>query len=325
MTTRRAVAIAVVALVLSCVAAVLLGPRALGAGEAMAALRGSGSPMLRTLLWAFRLPRVVGAVLLGALLGLSGGMLQRSTRNLLADPGLLGLHAGAQVALLVLLLRVEPLVAGRWRAPVAFVGAAAAAGIVWLLARRDGEVHPRRLLLIGIAVGAGLHAVGLALAFAAPGEVFSRALIWSTGTLGGVRWSDDALLAGALLLLTCVALPMARALDALGLGEESAALVGVHVARVRLVSVTVAVSAAALCTAVGGGIAFVGLLAPNLALRLTGPRTRPLLLLAVVTGAIVVVVADTLARTLLGAAELPTGVLVAMVGAPYFLWLLVTR
>lgn len=283
------------------------------------------------LLSTFRAPRVAGAVLIGALLALSGCLLQSVTRNVLADSGMLGLHSGAHLLLVILLLALEPVTAGRLRVPVAFAGATAAAALVFFTARRGRTSSARGdgMLIVGIAIGAMLHAAGLLLAFAAPSEILARAMAWSTGHVGGLGSRDISLLATVLFGVGAIALLIGPRLDVLALGDERAQALGVSVARLRLLATGLAVFAAAVCVAVGGAVPELGLLAPNLARRITraraGLRTRPLLVLAACCGSLLLIFADLLGRTAFGFFELPAGILIAAVGTPYFLWLLVTR
>ncbi len=313
-------------LLLVCVLGLLAGSHWLSPHKLWLALTSSETPSadLR-LLSTFRLPRVAGAVLIGALLSLSGCLLQGVTRNVLADPGLLGLHSGAHLALVILLVFANPVAAGYLRVPVACSGAIAAAVLVFAASRHRGSTSRDLLLIVGIALGAALHAVGLLVAFSAPSEVLARAMVWTTGNLSGIGGRELSLLGLVFVFVAPVAWGIGKQLDILTLGEDGASSLGVSVNRVRLLAMALGVLGAAVCVAVGGAIASVGLIAPNLARRLVGPRSRPLLLLSACGGATLVVLADTIGRTAFGMLELPAGILVAAVGTPYFLWLLVIR
>lgn len=323
--TVRSIGFACVAVTAACLAGICLGQRIVHPTEALAAFAGGGDPAVGTLLFDLRLPRLTAALLIGAILGLAGGLLQGATRNVLAEPGLLGIHAGAGLAVIALFVIVDPLIANHWMSVASCAGGAVAALLVWWIAGRDGRTRPATLLLTGIAVAAGLGALATALAFAASPETFARAQIWNTGSLTGLGWNDCLLLAATMIACLAAAVALARPLDVLALGDATATTLGARPQRVRLAAIAVAVAGASLCAAVGGGIAFVGLLAPNLARWIVGQRHRPMLLVAACCGAAVLAIADTLARTVAGTGELPTGILVAVVGTPYFLWLLVHR
>lgn len=326
MSRRTTLLLAVMILLLVFVIALLAGSHWLSPRKVWLALTSpENSSADLQLLSNFRLPRVAAAVLIGALLSLSGCLLQGVTRNVLADPGLLGIHSGAHLALVILLLLASPVAAGNLRIPVAFAGAIVTVALVFATSRQHGSTSRDILLIVGIAMGAALHAVGLLIAFSAPSEVLARAMVWTTGNLSGIGGREVTLLFLTLAFITPVALGIGKQMDLLALGDDSASSLGVSVTRVRLLALTLGVMGASVCVAVGGAIASVGLIAPNLARRLVGPRSRPLLLLSACCGATLVVLADTIGRTAFGMMELPAGILVAAVGAPYFLWLLVFR
>ncbi len=318
--------VAATILLVVCVLGLLAGSHWLSPHKLWLALTSSSPQSAELhLLSKVRLPRVAGAVLIGALLSLSGCLLQGVTRNVLADPGLLGLHSGAHLALVILLVLANPVAAGHLRVPVAFAGATATAALVFAASRHRGSTSRDILLIVGIAMGAALHAVGLLVAFSAPSEVLARAMVWTTGNLGGIGGREVSILGLALVVVAPVAWGIGRPMDILACGDDCASSLGVSVNRVRLLAMAVGVLGASVCVAVGGAIASVGLIAPNLARRLVGPRSRPLLLLSACCGATLVVLADTIGRTAFGMLELPAGILVAAVGTPYFLWLLVIR
>lgn len=274
-----------------------------------------------------RTPRLVFAVLCGGVLGLCGAVLQGLFRNPLADPGLLGVTAGAALAvgLAVVVFPGWRGAWGPWALPVAaFVGGLLSVGLVWLLSRATVR-GTTGLVLAGIAVtslaGAG---TGLVIAVAQDAEL-RDITFWSLGSLGGVTW---ATLVAALpwMLLPLPALPwLARHLDALLLGDREARSLGTPVALVEATALLLTAGAVGAATALAGGVGFVGLVAPHLARGLVGPRHRYQLPLAAVLGAGLTVGADTLARLVVAPAELPLGVVLALVGAPFLLRLLLAR
>lgn len=269
-----------------------------------------------------RLPRVVFGLLCGAVLGLCGAVLQGLFRNPLADPGLLGITTGAALAVgLVVVVAPEFRTAlGPWALPLAaFAGSLGAAALVWVLARRTGREPTASLLLSGVAVTAlGGAGTGLLIALARDADLRDLTF-WSLGSLGGVTWP---LLGAALpfLAVPFLFVPwMARHLDALLLGDREARTLGTPVDRVRLASLFLTAGGVGAATALAGGVGFVGLVAPHLARFLVGPGHRALLPLAACLGATLTVGADTLARLVVAPAELPLGVVLAFVGAPFLL------
>ncbi|HNQ99359.1 MAG TPA: iron ABC transporter permease, partial [Trueperaceae bacterium] len=242
----------------------------------------------------------------------------------LADPGIVGIHAGAGVGVMLLLvLPVSVREASALAQPVAaFVGAGAAALLVYGFAFKDGGVTATRLLLVGVGVAAGLSAVMLLLALRMNDQVFAYAVAWQSGSVAGKGWAPIRVLAPLLAALVPLALLQARRLDVLGFGRDVATGLGVAVERQRLGLLALSVGLSASAVALAGSISFVGLIAPHMARSIVGPRHANLLPSAALLGGLLVLVADTAGRTLFGTTELPAGVMVAAVGAPYFLYLL---
>jgi iron complex transport system permease protein len=274
-------------------------------------------------LWAIRLPRVALAALVGCGLGIAGAALQGIFRNPLADPGLIGVSSGAAVgAAGTIVLGVAPL--GLATVPLAaFLGGAAATALVYACARYRGRTEVVTLLLCGIAVNTIAGAViGLFTVLADDAELRSI-VFWSLGSMGGATWPTVAsiapLIAVAVLLLPRLAGP----LDLLALGEREAGHLGVPTERVRIVVVTLAALATGAGVAAAGIVGFVGLVVPHIVRLLTGPGHRTVLPASAVGGAVTLLVADLVARTVAIPAEVPLGVVTAILGGPFFLALVV--
>ena len=275
----------------------------------------------RTILLHIRLPRVLLAAAIGATLAVAGVTFQTLLRNALADPFILGVSggaaAGAAIATALRLARFPGVVP-----VVAFLGACGATAAVFLLARRRDHTDPTRLLISGLVLNAFFSAVIL-ISFALSREAdLTAALRWMMGTVFGATWMDVVLLS-ALLMVAMVALAfVANDLRLLAFGEEDAKARGVEVERVKLIGFGVASIITGAAVAVSGIIGFVGLLVPHL-IRLIWRRDfRFLLPLCALGGAILVVAADALSRTLVRSAELPIGAFTAILGVPFFLSLL---
>ncbi len=283
--------------------------------------------------WHIRAPRLAMGLLAGAALGVAGAMEQGLFRNPLADPGLIGVQAGAALgaaSFIVLWPLLGWQLAGfhtRWLGlsgtmAGAFLIALLTTTLVWRLARRHGQVSVTRLLLVGVAVNALVgSALGLLTHFASDAQL--RALsFWMLGSLAPSQWVAVACVTPA-VILSCVLAPrLAAALDALALGEAQATLSGVNVANLQRQCVALAALAVAAVTAVIGMVGFIGLLAPHLMRLLCGPGHRAVLPGSALLGASLVLLADTAARTALAPAEMPLGVLTGLMGAPTFLFLL---
>ncbi len=267
-----------------------------------------------------RLPRMLVAALVGLALGIAGAITQGLTRNPLADPGILGISAGAGLVAVTLIVVVRDVPAGV--IPVAaFAGAVTVAVLIYLLAWRGGD-SPLRLILVGIGLGAVCGAATtLMITF---GDIFDvqRAMIWLTGSVYGRSWEELWALLPWMALFVPLALLLARDLNALNLGEDVARGLGTPVAWRRGLLLVTAVALAAATVAAAGTIGFVGLMAPHIGRRLVGPDHSGLLPTAGVLGALIVVVADLVGRTLFAPVELPAGLVTAAIGAPFFIGLL---
>ena len=274
------------------------------------------------IIFLIRLPRVLGAVIIGAALAVAGTVMQGMLRNPMADPGIIGVSSGAgfgAVTAIALGLTAQ----GLWYLPLfASLGSLTAASIIFLLAIRKGKMGIFTLILAGIAVstffGAG---TSLVLSFASRDSI-AQFIFWSMGNLYNVRWESLALVIGPIGLGLVVLLWFTRDLNILLLGEEEAQAVGLNVFRTRvlllvLVSIT---TASAVC--ISGPIGFVGLIVPHILRLLVGPDHRLLLPAAALGGASFLVACDLVARLVLGAQEVNVGIVTALLGAPYFLFLL---
>ena len=288
----------------------------------------AGNESLRgRLLVEWRIPRAIAAGLVGALLGLGGGIFQGVFRNPLAEPYLLGSAGGAAIGATVALLVPLGMPSSIALAGLSFAGAWTATWSVIAVARLAGTVDAVGLLLAGVAVSAVLGAVRSFLMLALSDETVNLQVVLSW-TLGGIQtpsWEGLgtlALLTGVSVLAT---MRLARGLDFLGLGEEQARAFGLDVGRFLNQAVLVAALVVAIAVAWGGLVAFVGLVAPHLARWRVGPRHRALLPVSAAIGAVLVLICDGLARSPLPPAEIPLGLITAIVGGPFFLVLLARR
>jgi iron complex transport system permease protein len=280
------------------------------------------------ILLQLRLPRVAGAALVGAALAVAGTLFQGLLRNPLADPFLLGTSSGAALGATIGFV-IPGLFAAQWLgfslvAVLAFGGAVLAAGMVYLIATHRGQTPVVTLLLAGVAVGALLTA-GQTMIIALHERTGVQILglyYWLAGSVAVQSWTQLQLLLPLVAAAILVALALAPVLDAFALGDEMAAHLGLPVERAKLAIVGLAALLVAAAVSISGLVGFVGLVAPHLCRITLGPRHRLLIVASALAGAIFVVVADVLARTLAAPTELPLGVLTALVGGPFFLSLL---
>ena len=300
------------------------GYRSISLEELGQILSGTASRSLTYTLVDLRLPRVLTSLLVGVGLSLSGCLLQGVSRNDMADPGVLGINAGAGLLVAAFIVFVPAgLVPSAVALPLlAFAGSAAVAFLGWRLSVVRGASSPRRLLLIGVALATGLSSATSLLMLRMSDGDYAFVQNWIAGSIWGASWENVAILAVGLALLTAGALYASRTLNVRGLGEAAATGLGVNVPRARAALTAVAVGASGLACAVGGGLTFVGLVCPHMARRLVGPNFRALVPACVLVGAVLMLLADIISRTLLAPNEIPVGIVAAVIGAPYFLYLL---
>jgi iron complex transport system permease protein len=261
-----------------------------------------------------RAPRVLLSGIVGASLALAGVLMQALLQNELADPYVLGLSGGASAGAVTSLALLPGLSVG----PAAAAGAAGAATLVRALA--NGPFDPVRLLLAGVAVSSALaSATGLILVLVPGAQLLRTTSYWLFGGIGTPQWSAVAVPACLLIATSAWTLRQAEPLDRLTLGEDVAASLGVEVGALRRNALVVSVVLTASAVAVSGLVGFVGLIAPHAARRLVGQRHRYVLPLAALSGALLVISADAVARTAFAPREVPVGLLTAAVGAPFFL------
>jgi iron complex transport system permease protein len=274
-------------------------------------------PQDDAILWLIRLPRVVLGALVGAGLAAAGAALQGVFRNPLADPGLVGVASGASLgAVAAIVLGFTGFVPGGLQV-AAFAGGVAAAALVYALARYEGRTETVTLLLTGVAVTAITGAaIGILLARADDAEL-RDVVFWSLGSLGAATWPLVAATAPFVLVGVLLACAKARELDLLALGEREAANLGVYTERTRGLALATGAAVAA-----AGVVGFVGLVVPHLVRLAAGPRHAIVVPASALGGAALVVLADVAARTVAAPVELPLGVITALVGGPFFLWLL---
>lgn len=277
----------------------------------------------RTVVIDIRIPRILLASAVGASLGVCGAALQGVFANPLADPGLIGTSSGAALGAVLGIVSGAGHI-GSWTTPMfAFAGALLVTAMVYRIARNDGRTEVVTLVLSGIAVNAVVIAIiGYLTAWADDQELRSI-VFWQLGSMAAARW-QSVLAAGAFTLAGTLLLPSrAHSLDLLALGEVEAGHLGVNTERLRVTVLAVSALVVGAAVAVAGIIAFVGLVVPHLVRLVAGPSHRTLLPACAAGGAVLLVAADTIARTVVAPAELPLGVLTSAVGGFFFVWLLV--
>lgn len=285
---------------------------------------GEYSKATASIIWTLRLPRILIAGCVGAGLALSGVFMQALTKNSLADPFILGISSGASTGAVISILLGSVAIIGNLPLQVgAFAGALIAAGLVLVLGGSGNENSTTKLVLVGMAISSFFSAITNFILFISPeSKKITSALFWMTGSFSGVEWKDVV----PCIVTLCIGILFAcfyrRELDAFLMGENYARNIGVHTRKVRLILLLVSTLLTAVMVSVSGVIGFVGLVIPHITRSMVGAVHRRMIPLAILIGAIFVVWADVIARVCAAPEEIPVGVITAMTGAPFFLFLL---
>jgi len=320
-----------VALVLACLVSAGVGAFSIPVGEIVGAIGrrlplldvgGDRNSLADTVLWDIRFPRVALGVVVGAALAAAGACMQGSFANPLAEPGIVGVSSGAALGA-VIQIAIGLTLAGTWSlAAFAFIGGLGTVALVYFSARSEGRTEVVTLVLAGVAINAFAGALIGLLTYLSTDEELRSITFWSLGSLAQATWAKVGVVAPLAAVGLAVAMMQARHLDLLALGERSARSLGVDVERLRIITLAVAALLTAASVAVSGVILFVGLVVPHLVRMVGGPSHRLLLPASALLGAVALTVADVVARTLVEPAELPLGVLTALIGSPFFFILL---
>lgn len=294
-----------------------------------------GEALTRTeavVLWDIRLPRLAMGLLVGAALATSGAVMQGLFRNPLADPGIVGVTAGGMLGAVTAIVLGGMLPAalvslsGGYLVPcLAFAGSWVTTLLLYRVSTRAGRTSVATMLLAGIAFTALASALVGILIYKADDQQLRDLTFWNMGSLAGANWTKLTTAAPIILAAIAGALCLGRALNGLALGEATAHHIGIPVQRMKNAAILAVAAASGAAVAVSGGIGFVGIVVPHLLRLATGPDHRALLLNSALLGAVLLVGADMIARVIIAPAELPIGIVTAVLGAPFFLWILLGR
>ncbi len=288
-------------------------------------LFGQGTNRQELILFDFRLPRMVIALLVGMGLAVSGAVLQGIVRNPLADPGIIGINAGAGLAVMLFISFFSTTTAAPvFMMPIlAFVGAGGAAIAIYILSyKRNEGISPIRLILTGVAIAAGTSALTIVLTLKLDPERYQFLATWLAGSIWGSNWTFVLAILPWLVILIPFVYSKSSVLNVLNLGDETAIGLGANLEKERRVLLAAAVGMAAASVSISGGIGFVGLIAPHLTRRLVGNKHEYVIPISAMVGALLLLVADTIGRWIMQPSEIPAGIVVAVIGSPYFLYLL---
>lgn len=291
-------------------------------------LRIDPKPDQDLLIFEFRLPRIIIAAFVGVGLGIAGAVIQSITRNALADPGILGINAGAGTAIVIFLFFYQGQIRGSdWMSILAMslfglVGGLTASFLIYLFSWKDGRLEPQRLLLTGIAIASGLGAVSLFLTLKMNAKDFEMAAVWTSGSIYNANWKYISSILPWLVILIPVIAMKSYILDLFQLDEDSIRSLGVATEKEKAILLLSSIGIVSACVSVSGGIGFIGLMAPHIARRLVGNVHRRIIPVCGGIGALLVMISDYIGRMAFAPAELPVGVIIAIMGVPYFIYLL---
>ncbi|WP_025677830.1 FecCD family ABC transporter permease [Paenibacillus polymyxa] len=293
--------------------------------EVFKVIIGEGTNKQNLIVFEFRLPRIVLSVLVGIGMGISGCIMQSLLKNDMASPGTLGISSGSGlfVLLYITLFASEGLLSPIILPGLAFAGGLTAAFLIFMFAfRRGRDISPTGLILTGVAMGSGYSALSLILTLRLDKQQYDFALRWQAGDLWGDDWSYIMVLLPWVLIICLYVFYRSNTLNTLNLGNQTASGLGVAIKR-EFISLTIAaVALASGSVALGGNFFFVGMVSPHLARRLVGPNHKLLLPTTALVGALIILIADTLTRTISFGADIPTGIIITILVTPYFLYLL---
>ncbi|MDB8790005.1 iron ABC transporter permease [Romboutsia sp. 1001216sp1] len=294
-------------------------------------LVGQGSKSHEIAIFKLRLPRIVIGILVGTALAIAGTILQGVTKNDLADSGILGINSGAALFVVIYIYIMNGNVYDGisnmtiFTMPiVALSGAIFGAFLIYILAWKNG-INSSRLLLIGIGINVAFTSLLTIFQLRFTTQEFNRVMAWTSGSIWGASWKYVLSVLPFILIFTLLTIYKSRYLDVLNLGDEVATGLGIEVEKERRRLIIYAVILAGVATSVAGSIGFLGLVAPHIARKLVGPKHKKLIPTAALVGSLILLVSDTIARNLIAPMEIPVGIVVAIIGVPYFIYLMLSE
>lgn len=304
------------------------GSLSIAPSDVIKTLIGQGSKSQEIAIFKLRLPRIVIGILVGTALAIAGTILQGVTKNDLADSGILGINSGAALFVVVYIFIMNGNVYDGisnmtiFTMPlVALSGAIFGAFLIYILAWKNG-INSSRLLLIGIGINVAFTSILTIFQLKFTTQEFNRVMAWTSGSIWGASWKYVLAILPFILIFVILTIYKSRYLDALNLGDEVATGLGVEVEKERRKLIIYAVILAGVATSVAGSIAFLGLIAPHIARKLVGPKHKNLIPTAALVGSLILLVGDTIARNIIAPMELPVGIVVSVIGVPYFIYLM---
>lgn len=321
-------AILIVLLLVSFAISLCWGSYQVSVGEVISVLLGNGTKLQNVAILSIRLPRLLVGMFVAIALSTAGALLQTITKNDLADTGIIGINAGAAVAAVLFITYQTANYYSELGALSIFVlpfmailGASITSLVIYMLSSRNG-IKPKRLLLIGIGLNAGLNAFISFVTFRGGVGDYNRVLVWTSGSLWGSGWSYVKVIVPIVIIMFALVLLNHKKLDVLNLSDEMALSLGLNLERERKKFLSFAVILAGTATAFAGNIAFLGLIAPHIAKKLVGPYHKNFVVISAMISICIMLVADAVSRNLFSPIEIPVGITVSIFGVPYFIYLM---
>ncbi|MGG7177926.1 FecCD family ABC transporter permease [Clostridium paraputrificum] len=308
-----------------------LGSFSIGPLDVIKTLIGQGTRSQELVIFDLRLPRIVIALLVGTALATAGTLLQGVTKNDLADSGILGINSGAALFVVVYIYLMNGNVYEGisnltiYTMPiVALAGALFGGFLIYILAWKNG-ISSSRLILIGIGINVAFTSILTIFQLRFTTQEFNRVMAWTQGSIWGANWKYVLAIAPFIVGFMALTIYKSRYIDTLNLGDEVATGLGINVEKERRKLIIYAVILAGVATSVAGSISFLGLVAPHIARKLVGPKHKKLIPIAALIGTLILLVGDTISRNLLAPIEIPVGIVVAIIGVPYFIYLMLSE
>ncbi|MFD1417639.1 FecCD family ABC transporter permease [Companilactobacillus keshanensis] len=286
---------------------------------------GRGTYTQSMVIFDFRMPRIVITLLVGFSLAIAGSVIQTTTQNPMADTSFLGINSGAGIAVMLFIALVKNQDAHMFLLPIlALVGALVSTFLVFLFSfkKKDG-ITPNRLLLTGVALSGCFSSIMVLLTLKMSPENYQFVMNWLTGSIWGTSWEFILIALPWLIICTVLIFSKLTILDSFNLGDDAAQSLGISLKKERILLISLAVILAGVSVSISGGIGFIGLITPNLARRVIGFKHSHQLILSGILGSFLLLAADTLGQLISASSEIPVGIIVALIGAPYFVYILI--
>lgn len=288
-------------------------------------LIGNGNYSQSIVIFDFRMPRIVITLIVGFSLAIAGSVIQTTTQNPMADTSFLGINSGAGIAVMLFIALVKNQDANIYLLPIlALIGALISTTLVFIFSyKRNSGITPNRLLLTGVALSGCFSSIMVLLTLKLSPDNYQFVMNWLTGSIWGTSWEYILIALPWIIICTIVIFTKLTILDSFNLGDDVAQSLGISLKRERIILISLSVILAGVSVSISGGIGFIGLITPNLARRIIGYKHSKQLVLSGMLGSFLLLAADTIGQLISSSSEIPVGIIVALIGAPYFVYILI--